>query len=165
MVKYVNTKTAIIAIVVVGAIAAILVAATLGRPISAIGPRGFWAHDGSPGYFGPGHFGGMMSQNANWSGSVSTESVSADAIESIKSKVNVSVSEVESATKQAIGEESEVCCVMLAPVNGYLVFVAHGIDSSNEIHRVIVDAVNGQVLDSGKVDMGAPWKHGGWMWK
>jgi hypothetical protein len=86
-------------------------------------------------------------------------------IESIKSKVNVSVGEVESAAKQAIGEGSEVCCVTLAPVNRYLVFVAHGIDSSNNIHRVVVDAGNGQVLESAQVDMAGPWKHGGGMWR
>lgn len=176
MSKYINNKTVIIAIVAVGAIAAIVAAATLAGPVSAFGPRGFWAHGGGPGYFGPGHFGGgyggMMSENANWTGSVSVESVSADAIESIKSKVNVSVSEVESAAKQAIGEGSEICCVMLAPVNGYIVYVAHGIDSSNNIHRVIVDAGNGQVLDSAQVDMGmhgsfGPWgAHGsGGMWQ
>jgi hypothetical protein len=166
MAKYLSSKTAIIAIVAVGAIAAIVVAATLARPISAFGPRAFWAHDGNPGYFGYGHLGeGTMAHNANWTGSVPIGSVGADMIESIKFKVNVSVGEVESAAKQAIGEGSEVCCVTLAPVNRYLVFVAHGIDSSNNIHRVVVDAGNGQVLESAQVDMAGPWKHGGGMWR
>ena len=166
MAKYLRSKTAIIVIVAVGALAAIVVAATLARPISAFGPRTFWAHDGYRGYFGHGYFGeGMMSQNANWTGSVPIGSFGADMIESIKSKVNVSVGEVESAAKQAMGERSEVCCVTLAPVNGYLVFVALGIDSSNNIHRVLVDAGNGQVLDGAQVDMAGHWKYGGGMWR
>jgi hypothetical protein len=163
MSKYVNNKTVIIAIVAVGAVAAIVAAATLIGPASAFGPRGFWAHGGHRGDFGPGHmYGGMMSENANWTGSVSVESVKADVIESVKSKVNVTVSEVESAAKQAIGEGSEVCCVTLAPVNGYIVYVAHGIDSSNTPHRVIVDAGNGQVLDSAQVEMGMHGSFGPW---
>lgn len=91
MTKYVNNKTVMIAIVAIGAITAILVAAVnLAMPISSFGPRAVWEHDGPPGYFGRGHFGeGMISQNANWTGSTSIESVSSDPIGSIKSKVDL----------------------------------------------------------------------------
>ena len=170
MTKYINRKTIIVAIAGVGAVAAILlVAGLVPNPASAFGP-GKWMHGGGYGGFGPGHFGGGGMYEGNWTGSVSVESVRDDLIQSLRSKVNVTVSEAESAAKQSLGEGSEICCVMLAPVNGYLVYMVHGIDDSNEVVRVIVDAGNGKVLDSRTVDMGGfgSWKgHGyqGEMWR
>lgn len=38
--------------------------------------------------------------------------------------------------------------VHLGIVNGYLVYIAHVVDSSNNIHRVIVDAGNGKILSA-----------------
>ncbi len=144
MTKYINTTTAVIAIAAVGAASAILLAAALiPNPVSG---------------YGPGHISGGMYEG-NWTGSVSVDSVRQDLIESLKEKVNVTVSDAESAAKQTLGEGSEICCVTLAPVNGYIVYLVHGIDSDNQPHKVIVDAGDGKVLDSAKVDMG---RFGGW---
>jgi uncharacterized membrane protein YkoI len=122
------------------------------------------------GGYGPGHFGSAEVYDGNWTGSVSVESIRNDMIQSIKSKVNTTVSEAETAAKQVLGEGSEICCVMLAPLNGYLVYTVHGVDGSNEIVRVIVDAGNGQVLENGHIEMGGygHWKghgYGGGMWR
>ncbi len=158
MTRYINRTTAVIAIAAVGAASAILLAAALiPNPVSAFGP-GRWMHDGGYGGYGPGHISGGMYEG-NWTGSVSVDSVRQDLIESLKEKVNVTVSDAESAAKQTLGEGSEVCCVTLAPVNGYIVYLVHGIDSDNQPHKVIVDAGDGKVLDSAKVDMG---RFGGW---
>ena len=166
MSKYINRKTAVIAVVAVGAVSAILLAvALIPNPVSAFGPQR-WMHGGS-GEFGQGHFGPY---EANWTGSVPVESIRDDVIQSVKSKLNVTVSEAEAAAKQSIGDGSEVCCVMLAPANGYLVYMVHGIDGSNGMFTVIVDAGNGEVLESGKMDMGGfgQWKgygYGGEKWR
>jgi hypothetical protein len=170
MTKYFNRRTVLIAIAVAGAASAILVAAAVvPNPVSAFGP---WRwHGGGYGGFGPAHFGGLHGNyEANWTGSISTASIRDDMIESIRSKVNVTVSEAESAAKQALGEGSEICCVMLSPMNGYLVYVVHGIDGSNEHVRAIVDAGDGRVLESGKAELGAfgSWKghaDGGQKWR
>ena len=164
MSKYINRKTAIIAVAGVGAVSAILLAVALvPNPVSALGP-GRWMHGG----FGPGHFGPYGMYEANWTGSVPVDSVRNDVIQSVKSKVNVTVSDAESAARESIGEGSEVFAVMLAPINGYLVYMVHGIDSSNEVFKIVVDAGNGEILESGRMDMGGfgPWKgHGGEMWR
>ena len=167
MSKYISKKTAIIAAAGVGAVSAILLAvALLPNPVSAYGP-GRWMHGGGYGY-GPGHFGGQGMYEANWTGTVPVDSIRNDVIQSVKSKVNITVSQAESAARESIGDGSEVFSVMVAPVNGYMVYVVHGIDSSNEIFTAIVDAGNGQVLESGDMEMGGfgPWKnHGGGMWR
>lgn len=170
MTKYINRKTGLIAVAGVGAVSAILLAVALvPNPVSAFGPAR-WMHGGGYGGFGPGHFGPGVMYEGNWTGSVPVESIRNDMIQSIKSKVNITVSEAEAAAKESLGAGSEICCVMLTPLNGYLVYAVHGIDGSNEMVKVIVDAGNGAVLESGKVEMGGfgQWKgHGydGEMWR
>ena len=170
MTKYINRKTALIAVAGVGAVSAILLAVALvPNPVSAFGPAR-WMHGGGYGGFGPGHFGPGAMYEGNWTRSVPVESIRNDMIQSIKSKVNITVSEAEAAAKESLGAGSEICCVMLTPLNGYLVYAVHGIDGSNEMVRVIVDAGNGEVLESGQVEMGGfgQWKgHGydGEMWR
>jgi hypothetical protein len=169
MTRYINRKTVLIAVVGAGAVSAILLAAALvPNPVSAFGP-GRWMHGGGYGGYGPGHFGPGGMHEANWTGSVPVESIRNDVIESIKSKVNITVSEAESAAKQSLGDGSEICCVMLTPLNGYLVYAVHGIDGSNGVVKVIVDAGNGKVLESGEIGMGGfGWKghgYGGGNWR
>ena len=168
MSKYISKKTAVIAVAGVAVVSAIVMAVALvPNPVSAFGP-GRWMHGGGYAGYGPGHFGAQGMYEANWTGSVPVDSIRNDIIQSVKSKVNITVSQAESAARESIGDGSEVFAVMVAPVNGYLVYVVHGIDSSNEIHSVIVDPGNGDVLESGKMDMGGfgPWKnHGGEMWR
>lgn len=166
--KFISKKTAIVAIVAAGAVSAILAVAFLApAAASPFGPRfGMHGGFGPGGHFGGGHGGmwqqGQWASDANWTGSVPLESIQADVIESIKGKVNASVGDAEAAAMESIGDGSEVFSVTAAPVNGYLVYMVHGIDSSNNLHMVIVDAGNGQVLDSSEIDasqmMGGPWK-------
>ncbi len=162
--RFVNKKTLAIGIVAAAGIAAVIAAANFAQARANMYGSGYWMHGGPPGHFGAqpyGHFGGMAYQgsDANWTGSVPVESVRNEVIETIKSKVTVSVSEAESVAAGSIGDGSQVFSVALAPVNGYIVYVVHGIDSSNNLHRVIVDAGNGNVLDSAQVDMAG---HGSW---
>ena len=170
MTRFVDRKTALIAVAAVGAVSAILLAVALvPNPVSAFG-QGPWMHKGQYGGFGPGHFGQGGMYEANWTGSVPVETIRKDIIQSVKSKVNITIGEAEAAAKESIGDGSEVFGVILAPVNGYLAYMVHGIDGSNEIFRVVVDAGNGDVLESGKMDMAGfgPWKgqvHSGEMWR
>src|SRR5687767_9306477 len=99
MSKYVNRKTALIAVAGVGAVSAILLAvALIPNPVSAFGPAR-WMHGGEYGGFGPGHFGSHGAYEANWTGSVPIDSVRNDVIQSVKSKVNITVSDAEAAAK------------------------------------------------------------------
>lgn len=170
MTKYINRKTGLIAIAGVGAVSAILLAVALvPNPVSAFGPAR-WMHGGGYGGFGPGYFGPGAMYEGNWTGSVPVQSIRDEMIQSIKQKVNITVSEAESAAKESLGAGSEIFSVTLAPLNGYLVYAVHGIDGSNEMVKVIVDAGNGEVLESGQVEMGGfgQWKgHGydGEMWR
>jgi hypothetical protein len=173
--RFVNKTTLAIAIIAVGAIIAVLAVANFAQARANTYGPGFWMHGGPSGYFGGGpygHAGGMMYEGSegNWTGSVPLESVRTEVIESIKSRVNVSVSEAESAAAGSIGEGGQVFSVTLVPANGYLVYSVHGIDGSNNLHRVIVDPGNGSVLDSKQVDFEGfgSWKgHGyaGGMWR
>jgi hypothetical protein len=167
--KFVSKKTALIAIIAAGAASAIVAAIVL-SPLPAIaefGPR-FSMH-GGPGNHGGGPFGhgGWYGDvEANWTGSVPLQSVRSDIIESVKTMANVSIADAASAAEQSIGDDGRVFSVSLAPSNGYLVYTAFGIDSSNNVHRVIVDAGNGEVLDSAQVDMEGHWAaHKVGMWR
>lgn len=170
MTKYINRTTALILIAVAGAASAVfLVAALVPSSASAFGPAR-WMHYGGYGGFGPGHFGPGTMYEGNWTGSVPVASVRDDIIQSIRSKVNITVSEAESAAKQSLGDGSEICCVMLTPLNGHLVYVVHGIDGSNQPMGVIVDAGDGKVLGTTPVDIGGfgLWNgsgYGGGMWQ
>jgi len=50
--------------------------------------------------------------------------------------------------EKAVGPNSHVISAHLGVVNGFLVYSAHVADTSNNIHRVIVDAGNGKVLST-----------------
>lgn len=161
--RFLNKKSLIVAIVATGAISAILIfAAFPSAPANAFfgGPR-FGMHESGSGTEPSGLYYG--SSDANWTGSVSVQSVRSDVIDVLRSKVNASVSDADSAATQALGEGSKVCCVTLAPVNGYLVYVVHGVDSSNNPYRIVIDAGNGNVLVKEQAEMGmhAPWKTDG----
>jgi hypothetical protein len=172
----INRKAAIIAIAVAGVASAILVAAVvIPRPVSAFGPARWMMHGGGEGVgtygggFGQGHFGAMS--EGNWTGSVPTDSVRQDVMQSIMSKVKVSIRDAESAAKGSLGDDTRIFSVSLAPVNGYIVYVVGGINPSGEHVRAVVDAGNGTVLESGTASMdggvGAWQAHGfgGGIWR
>jgi uncharacterized membrane protein YkoI len=66
----------------------------------------------------------------------------------IQSKANVSLNEASTSAQTAVGANSHVISVHLGIVDGYLVYIAHVVDSKNNIHRVIVDAGNGKILSA-----------------
>ena len=68
--------------------------------------------------------------------------------QTIQSKANVSLSAAATSAEKSVGPTSHVISAHLRVVNGYLVYTAHVVDASNNIHRVIVDAGNGKVLST-----------------
>jgi len=68
--------------------------------------------------------------------------------QTIQSKANVSLSAAATSAEKAVGPNSHVISGHLGVVNGFLVYSAHVVDTSNNIHRVIVDAGNGKVLST-----------------
>ena len=68
--------------------------------------------------------------------------------QTIQSKANVSLSAAATSAEKSVGPNSHVISAHLRVVNGYLVYTAHVVDASNNIHLVIVDAGNGKVLST-----------------
>ena len=66
----------------------------------------------------------------------------------IQSKANISFSAAATSAQTAVGANSHVISAHLGVVNGFLVYVAHVIDTNNNIHTVIVDAGNGKILSA-----------------
>jgi len=63
----------------------------------------------------------------------------------IQPKANVSLSDASTSAEKAVGANSHVISAHLGIVNGFLVYVAHVVDTNNNIHRVIIDAGNGEL--------------------
>ena len=68
--------------------------------------------------------------------------------QTIQSKANVSLSAAATSAEKSVGPNSHIISAHLRVVNGYLVYTAHVVDASNNIHLVIVDAGNGKVLST-----------------
>jgi uncharacterized membrane protein YkoI len=66
----------------------------------------------------------------------------------IQSKANISFSAAATSAQTAVGANSHVISAHLGVVNGFLVYVAHVVDTNNNIHTVIVDAGNGKILSA-----------------
>src|SRR5579885_71115 len=163
-------------IVIVAAIAAVASAALAIGLAFALAPAPAFAA-GHPWMFGPhrgfgpwNHAGPMMWQQgwngnsfgymtsgneskANWTGTVSISSLKAGIIDTIKSNVKVDLADAASAAEKALGSGGRVGAITLAPVNGYLVYQAYGIDSSNNIHRLIIDVGKGNLLENNQINM------------
>jgi hypothetical protein len=176
-------KIAVIAGIGVGGVAALTVALLfVMTPIPAFAnasPLGMLARHFGGGNFGPWQGGpgvmmgwqawhnqnsyyNMMGLNgnqskANWTGTVSVQSlrsgVMTGIIDTLKSKVKVDIVDAGSSAEKALGSGGRLGAISLAPVNGYLVYQAYGIDSSNNIHRLIIDVGNGNILADTRVDL------------
>jgi len=85
-------------------------------------------------------------QNQNWTGSISLFSPILDAF---KSKIHATLND---ATTNAImaagGSNASAIAAFIHPKNGFLVYDVFVLDSSNNVHRVIIDPGNGQVLSN-----------------
>jgi uncharacterized membrane protein YkoI len=93
-------------------------------------------------------------QNQNWTGSISLFS---PILDMFKSKVHTTLND---ATTKAInsvgggaGSNASAVAAFIHPENGFLVYNVFVLDSSNNIHRVIVDPGNGKVLSNQQMSM------------
>jgi hypothetical protein len=93
-------------------------------------------------------------QNQNWTGSISLFSPILDAF---KSKIHTTLND---ATTNAIstvgggpGSNASALAAFIHPERGFLVYNVFVLDSSNNIHRVIIDPGNGKILSNQPMSM------------
>jgi hypothetical protein len=86
-------------------------------------------------------------QNQNWTGSISLFSPILDAF---KSKIHTTLNNATTSALNAVGggSNSSAVSAFIHPERGFLVYDVLVLDSSNNIHRVIVDPGNGKVLSN-----------------
>ena len=70
---------------------------------------------------------------------------------SIASQIKISLSDAAASAQKELGNNSRVVAAHLDIVNGYLVYTICAIDPDMNIHRLIVDTGNGNVLSSSKL--------------
>ena len=184
-------KVAIVASIAAAAIALIIALVYVLAPIPTFanggGPFGmFTPHIGSSGFGGAWHGGqgvnmwqawhhnsnngynmimttaGSNQSNENWTGTVSVQSLKSGIMDTVKSKVKVDIADAASTAQKALGNGGRIGIITLAPVNGYLVYQAYGIDSSNVVHRLIIDVGNGSTLDNTKINIANGVGIGSW---
>jgi hypothetical protein len=107
-------------------------------------------------------------QNQNWTGSISIFSPILDAF---KSKIHTTLNNATTSALNAVGggisSNSSVVAAFIHPGRGFLVYDVFVLDSSNNIHRVIVDLGNGRVLSNQQMslmDMMFMMHHHSWEW-
>ena len=76
-------------------------------------------------------------------------------ISALVSQVKVSLVQATMAAEKAVGNSSHAIVALLKTESGYLVYTVWVLDGSDDIHQVIVDPGNGQVLAQ-KKSMMAP---------
>jgi hypothetical protein len=91
-------------------------------------------------------------QNQNWTGSISLFSPILDAF---KSKMHTTLNNATTSALNAVGGGSNASAVaaFIHPERGFLVYDVFVLDSSNNIHRVIVDPGNGRILSNQQMSM------------
>src|ERR671931_372145 len=91
-------------------------------------------------------------QNQNWTGSISLFSPIIDAF---KSKIHTTLNDATTNAIKAVGggSNSSAVAAFIHPERGFLVYDVFVLDSSNNIHRVIVDPGNGRVLSNKPMSM------------
>jgi hypothetical protein len=94
-------------------------------------------------------------QNQNWTGSISIFSPILDAF---KSKIHTTLNNATTSALNAVGgggtsSNSSVVAAFIRPERGFLVYDVFVLDSSNNIHRVIVDPGNGRVLSNQQMSL------------
>ena len=91
-------------------------------------------------------------QNQNWTGSISLFS---PILDMFKSKVHTTLNSAITSAINAVGggSNSSAVAAFIHPENGFLVYNVLVLDSSNNIHRVIVDPGNGKVLSNQPMSM------------
>ncbi len=91
-------------------------------------------------------------QNQNWTGSISLFSPILDAF---KSKVHTTLNAATISALNAVGGGTNASAVaaFIHPERGFLVYDVIVLDSSNNIHRVIVDPGNGRILSNQQMSL------------
>ena len=90
----------------------------------------------------------MMMPSQNITGSIKLKPA---IFNSIASQIKISLSDAAASAQNELGNNSRVVAGHLDIVNGYLIYTICAIDSDMNIHRLIVDAGNGNVLSSSKL--------------
>ena len=93
-------------------------------------------------------------QNQNWTGSISLFS---PILDMFKSKVHTTLNGATTNAINSVGggarSNASAVAAFIHPENGFLVYDVLVLDSSNNIHRVIVDPGNGKVLSNQQMSM------------
>jgi hypothetical protein len=118
------------------------------------------AQQSSSGTMNPNRPNSMMSmgsglQNQNWTGSISLFSPILDAF---KSKIHTTLNDATINAINAVGgggtsSNSSAIAAFIHPERGFLVYDVFVLDSSNNVHRVIIDPGNGRVLSNQQMSM------------
>jgi hypothetical protein len=94
---------------------------------------------------------GVQNQNQSWTGSISLFSPILDAF---KSKIHTTLNNATTNALTAVGgSNSSAVAAFIHPENGFLVYDVFVLDSSNTIHKVIVDPGNGRVLSNQQIPL------------
>jgi hypothetical protein len=115
------------------------------------------AQQSSSSTMGPNRPNSMMSmssglQNQNWTGSISLFS---PIIDTFKSKIHTTLNAATTSALNTVGGGTNTSAVaaFIHPVNGFLVYNVFVLDSSNNIHKVIVDPGNGRILSNQQMSL------------
>ncbi len=96
-------------------------------------------------------------QNQNWTGSIS---LFRPILDIFKSKVHTTLNGATTNAINSVGggarSNASAVAAFIHPENGFLVYDVLVLDSSNNIHRVIVDPGNGKVLSNQQMSMMHP---------
>jgi hypothetical protein len=117
------------------------------------------AQQSSSGTMNPNRPNSMMNmgsglQNQNWTGSISLFSPILDAF---KSKIHTTLNNATTSALNAVGggagSNSSAVAAFIHQERGFLVYDVFVLDSSNNVHRVIIDPGNGRVLSNQQMSM------------
>jgi hypothetical protein len=94
----------------------------------------------------------MSRSSQNWTGSISLFSPIIDAF---KSKIHTTLNDATTNAIKAVagGSNSSAVAAFIHPEGGFLVYDVFVLDSSNNIHKVIVDPGNGKVLSNQRMSI------------
>jgi uncharacterized membrane protein YkoI len=81
----------------------------------------------------------------NWTGSIPTFPT---IMQAFKSQIKTGMNEATTAALSAVGRNSTAISSILQPERGFLVYIVRVVDFGNQIHSVVVDAGNGNVLSN-----------------
>ncbi|MDQ6669041.1 MAG: hypothetical protein M3Y53_12570 [Thermoproteota archaeon] len=99
-------------------------------------------------------------QMPNITGSVALGPTLLSIQKAIASQTHVSLANASIIAEKAVDANAHAMEGSIGVVHGFLVYVVHVVDPSNNIHGVIVDAGNGKVLSSTQVSMAALMRGG-----